>query len=54
MRYRVEFSFNSQMSGYYYSEWFDTLEEAKNFVMFAKQARGVYPHLIEDENGEVI
>lgn len=52
--FRVKFQFNSQMTGYYFSEWFDTLEEAKNFVMFADQSRGTNPMSIEDENGEVI
>lgn len=52
--YRVRFTFNSQMHGYFYSEWFDTLEEAKNFEMFANQSRGVFPQAIEDEDGEVV
>ena len=52
--FRVKFQFNSQMTGYFYSEWFETLEEAKNFVMFAEQTRGIFPQAIEDENGEVI
>ena len=52
--YRVRFEFNSMMHGFYYSEWFDTLEEAKNFIMFAEQARGVLPVEVEDEEGETV
>lgn len=51
-QYRVKFSFNSQTHGYYYSEWFETREEALNFKMFVDQSKGVRFEDIESEEGE--
>lgn len=50
MKYRVEF--RVPYGGIYFTEWFETLTEAKIFVEEAD--RSVYVVLIEDEEGEAI
>ena len=54
MRYRVQFSFSAMRSGYYYTEWFDTLEEATTFVARATALSDLHVPQIEDEDGEVV
>lgn len=34
--YRVKFQFKGQRHGYYYSEWFETPDEADDFVKNAE------------------
>ncbi|UPU15913.1 hypothetical protein [Stenotrophomonas virus Jojan60] len=51
--FRVKFAFWSMPGGYYYTEWFDTLPEARTFVNQAFKDGGIDVRAIEDENGEV-
>ena len=51
--YRVKFSFYNR-SGYYYTEWFETLIEAIMFVTAADETNSVNAHEIQDEEGRVI
>lgn len=50
MKYRVLFHVGY---GMYYTEWFETLEEAKDFVGGANRDR-LDVRQIEDEEGDVI
>lgn len=54
MKYRIRFTFRGQRHGYYFTEWFDTLDEAKMFVEFTDAYGELFPQAIEDENGEVV
>jgi hypothetical protein len=50
MKYRVEFKL--QNGGIYFTEWFETLNEAALFVTEADLYGRVTPRLIENEDGE--
>lgn len=49
MKYRVKFKFWGQV---WYTEWFDTLDDAMNFTNSADYHGGIFPLAIEDENGD--
>lgn len=51
MQYRVFFSLFRDK---YYTEWFETLDEAAEFVRNADNSGGALAHWVEDEDGEVI
>lgn len=51
MRYRAYFKFWGRV-GYYYTEWFDTLGEARDFVTDAGSTVAVF--FIENEDCEVV
>jgi hypothetical protein len=53
MKYRVGFSFSLRDYAQYFTEWFDTLDEAKEFALTAGY-HGIFPNYIEDENGDVV
>lgn len=48
MKYRVYFSIPS---GYFYTEWFDTIFEANDFVIGAEMSEGVI-HVIHTEDSD--
>lgn len=51
MQYRVCFLMGVFQ---YYTEWFETVAEAREFVDIANETGQVYPTVIEDSDGEVI
>lgn len=51
MKYRVNFKMDR--GTYYYTEWFDTLEEARTFSFYAGQS-GVKARYIVDSDDEIV
>jgi len=54
MRYRVKFQLPGQVRGHFYTEWFDTFEEARGFYNLAWERDALEGMQIEDEDGEVV
>lgn len=52
MRYRVSFSLSTGPR--YYTEWFESLGEAEEFVKQALLTEFPYIHEIEDEHGNIV
>lgn len=51
MKFRVEFKLSNAP---YFTEWFDTLDEARTFARFARESTDVTFVAIEDENWDEV
>lgn len=51
MQYRVAFEMGG---GQYFTEWFETVDEAYDFLTRASTTRGVFVQWIENEDEEII
>ena len=49
--YRVKFRLSGSI---YYTEWFETFDEAMGFVHSASHSSCVFALAIEDENGDIV